>query len=591
MQLTAALILTICAQTAEPLPDWRNIRNGYEIPDEGYCDQPYVVIAQDGTWVCTMTTGPGEEGGPEQHVVSTFSTDQGRTWSPLNAIEPHGPPEASWVMPLILPSGRIYAFYVYNDQNLRSIEASTEYARNRVDTLGAYVFRYSDDHGRTWSPERHTIPVRDFDIDRDNPYEGRVRFFWGVGKPVVAGDTVFMGLAKVAAFGQGFIERSEGFFLKSPNILHEPDPDKLIWETLPEGRVGLRAPDGPIAEEHNLTFLKDGTLYCTYRTTQGHPCHAYSRDAGKTWTPPAYMTYAPDGPRFKHPRAANFVRRFSNGKYLYWFHNHGGKDYNGRNPAWVCGGVEKDGAIHWTQPEILLYDPAPDTRMSYPDFIEQDGRYWVTETQKSIARVHEIPAAFLEKLWNQFDLHEAASEGVLAFVPGQFLTPGALTPLPRYCMLRVGGGLSIEYAFTWDSPSADTRLLSLNGRNGASLTLGLRSNAISLEINDGERTEEYRSRAAILPASGWCHVVVTLDRAANIATFVVNGLLDDGGTEKLQGWLRMNPSLKDCDFGRHFTLAKTAPISPKLLRIYERALMTSEAVGNYRALRSESQLP
>jgi len=23
--------------------DWRNIRTGYEIPDQGYCDQPYIV--------------------------------------------------------------------------------------------------------------------------------------------------------------------------------------------------------------------------------------------------------------------------------------------------------------------------------------------------------------------------------------------------------------------------------------------------------------------------------------------------------------------------------------------------------------------
>jgi len=23
--------------------EWRNIRSGYEIPDQGYCDQPYIV--------------------------------------------------------------------------------------------------------------------------------------------------------------------------------------------------------------------------------------------------------------------------------------------------------------------------------------------------------------------------------------------------------------------------------------------------------------------------------------------------------------------------------------------------------------------
>ena len=40
---------------------------------------------------------------------------------------------------------------------------------------------------------------------------------------------------------------------------------------------------------------------------------------------PAYAVYTPGGRRIKHPRAANFVRKFSNGKFLYWFHNHGGE--------------------------------------------------------------------------------------------------------------------------------------------------------------------------------------------------------------------------------------------------------------------------
>ncbi len=40
-----------CKNTASR--DWRDIRNGRPIPDEGYCDQPYVVITRDGNWLCT----------------------------------------------------------------------------------------------------------------------------------------------------------------------------------------------------------------------------------------------------------------------------------------------------------------------------------------------------------------------------------------------------------------------------------------------------------------------------------------------------------------------------------------------------------
>ena len=110
-------------------------------------------------------------------------------------------------MPLKVPSGRIYAFYVYNADNMREVIASTEYARRRVDTLGHYVFKYSDDGGRTWSDERYRVPVRTFAIDRDNPYQGEVQFFWGVGKPIVYGDTAYIGLSKIARIVDYFARR------------------------------------------------------------------------------------------------------------------------------------------------------------------------------------------------------------------------------------------------------------------------------------------------------------------------------------------------------------------------------------------------
>ena len=47
--------------------------------------------------------------------------------------------------------------------------------------------------------------------------------------------------------------------------------------------------------------------------------------------------------------------------------------YNNRNPAWITGGIEKNGFIHWSQPEILLYHDDPAVKMSYPDFVEVDG--------------------------------------------------------------------------------------------------------------------------------------------------------------------------------------------------------------------------
>ncbi len=63
--------------------DLRNINTGHVIPDEGYCDQPYVVITRDGNWLCLLTTAGGTEGAANSHVVSTISTDHGLSWSKL----------------------------------------------------------------------------------------------------------------------------------------------------------------------------------------------------------------------------------------------------------------------------------------------------------------------------------------------------------------------------------------------------------------------------------------------------------------------------------------------------------------------------
>ena len=384
-------------------PPALHINNGHEIPSEGYCDQPYVVKLKDGTWLCVMTTGEGKEGAKGQHVVSTRSKDFGKTWEPLTDIEPATGPEASWAMPYLTESGRVYAFYTYNAKNMRTVKG----AGKRVDTIGEYAFKYTDDGGKTWSKDRWLIPIRETAIDRNNPYQGKVRFFWGVGKPIRHKGAMILGFSKIGSYGRNWSMHTESWFLRCANIETERDPAQLKWELLPESDLGLKSPEGSVAEEVNLTALSDGSLFCTYRTVAGHPCHAYSRDDGKSWTKPAFMTTKPGGELLKQPRAANFVRKLEEGPYkgrfIYWFHNNSSKSWGERNPAYLLGGVEKDSpegkVIHWGKPVAILYDENPKLRMSYPDFIWGDGSLHVTETQKHVARVHRIPDELLKKLW------------------------------------------------------------------------------------------------------------------------------------------------------------------------------------------------
>lgn len=568
----------LSAVAAEPPKDWRNIRHGAIIPDEGYCDQPYVVITRDGNWLCTMTTGKGVEGQHGQHVVSTISTDRGKTWAPLTDIEPADGPEASWAMPLVTPGGRVYVFYDYNGDR---VDTLGERKNIRADMLGWYVYKYSDDNGRTWSKDRYRLPVRVTEYDTNNDFGGKVQLLWGIGKPIVAGEAAILGFSKI---GKYVIDQSEGWFFRSDNLLGEPDPARIKWEMLPEGDAGLRSPTGgPIAEEQNLVELSDGTLYTMYRTIEGHPCHAYSRDGGRTWTAPEYASYTPGGRLFNHPRACPRIWKAKNGKYLFWFHNNGLKWYEGRNPAWISGGVEKDGRMHWSQPEILLYDPETSVRTSYPDLVEEDGRYWVTETQKEVARVHEIDATLLEGLWAQGTNRELATRGLAATATAEQLA-GEPMPLPKLPVLQETTGVSIDLRFTLNTAAPGQILL--DARDAAGIGWMVRTadaENLRIEINDGDTAAYWESDPRTLVAGKAQHAALIIDAGPRIIAYVIDGLLNDGADQRPYGWGRFSPDLVGVKGSDRLRIAPDLKGEVKALRIYNRPLRISEAVGNHQS--------
>lgn len=576
------LALLLMVGAAVGAEDLRDIRTGWEIPTENYADQPYVVQTDDGAWLCILTTGVGHEGVQGQHVVTLRSSDRGETWSEPVDVEPAEGPEASYAVLLKAPTGRIYAFYNHNTDNLRRVKADESAYKSgwttRVDTQGYYVFKVSDDHGRTWSPQRYPIPVREFEIDRENPYGGNVRFFWNVGKPFIHAGVAYVPLHKVGRFGAGFLARTEGVLLASDNLLTETDPAKAMWQTLPDGDIGLRPPagGGPIAEEQNFSILSDGSFFCVYRTVAGHPVCTYSRDAGHTWSPPAYMRYA-DGRLIKHPRAANFAWKCCNGKYLYWFHNHGGKSYADRNPAWLCGGIEVDSpagkVVQWSQPEIVLYDDDPRVRMSYPDLIEDDGEFFLTETQKTIARIHPVDRTLLEGLWNQFDHRDVATQGLAVNA-----AKASIVAMPTCSSFAVDLWLEFE------TLAPGQIVLDSRDESGQGLCLQTASGGmVEIILNDGQMEDRWACDPGLLEAGQLHHVVINVDAGPKIVTFIVDGKLCDGGQTRQFGWGRFKIDLE------RVTSSKALRIVPGFagrlhrLRLYDRYLRTSEAIGNYRA--------
>jgi hypothetical protein len=411
--------------------------------------------------------------------------------------------------------------------------------------------------------------------------------------------------------GAGFFAQSEGAFLRSENLLTERDPEKIRWETLPLGERGLRTPlgGGRIAEEQSVTALSDGSLYCVYRTVDGYPARAYSRDGGRTWTEPQYKTYTPGGRRIKHPRAANFVWRCANGRFLYWFHNHGGEaarslpgwdPYADRNPAWLSAGRERDSpegkVIHWSQPEILLYDDDPFIRMSYPDLIEDGGRFFLTETQKTVGRVHEISPALLDGLFNQGENRTLPRDGLLLEVPDTRRMPQE-TEMPRLPLFHQrnrdradGGGQDLRQGFTLDLwlllPSVEPGQVILDSRvpGGQGLLLVTTdTGTLRLSLGDGREQSSWDTDPEAVQAGKLQHLVIIVDGGPKIIRFVVDGVLCDGGERRQFGWGRFSPTLRSANGAPVLKIAPKVTGYVRSLRIYGRALTTSEAVGSYKA--------
>jgi hypothetical protein len=571
--MCCTLICTLVAAQAELDP--RNIEHGYRIPDEGYCDQPYVVILPNGNWLCTLTTGSGREGERDQHIVSTVSSDQGRSWSSLVDIEPADGPEASWVVPLVIPSGRVYAFYTYNGDRIHELNGR----EIRADTVGWYCYRYSDDCGRSWSQERYRLPMRVTACDRANDWQGDVQIFWGICKPITIEHDVLFSFTKL---GKYMLDLGEGWIYRSPNLLSECDVSKLQWELLPEGDHGIRAEQfGSIQEEHNLVATRDG-LYCVYRTTNGYPCHTYSSDGGRSWEIPAPMSYSPGGRTIKNPRACPRVWKTSQGKYLFWFHNHGGQGFQGRNPVWVAGGEEKGGRIHWSQPEILLYAKDPSIRMSYPDLIEQDGDYWVTETQKSVARVHKIDRRLLQGLWSQGTSCVVAQNGLILSRSSETAASEANVTLPSLDISRAG--ITLDLWIRLQTLSADQILLDARDKDGQGLLVRITdAGTIGLDLIHRQTVTSWDTDPGKLSIDKLQHVVMTVDPGPGIITTLVDGILCDGGAARERGWTHYAGDLPTLFGDIPLRLAPRVHGELQQLRIYDRSLTTSEAVAHFHA--------
>lgn len=570
-----------------PNTDPRFIGNGKELPSKTYADQPYIIVCDDGSWLCTITTSSGTEAAHMNYIISTKSYDQGETWTTPVSLEKPGIPQSSWAVPLKVPGGRIYVFYNYNKFLFTGREGVNS---------GPFAYRYSDDHGKTWSENRYEVPIRKTKIDEANYTNGKYQFFWSIDKPVVTKNAAYITFSKIQRDSTDqpvTFSRSEGFILKSQNILEEKNPEKIKWTTLPDGDTGINNPQfGRVQAEHNMEVMNNGDLYVVYRTIEGFPAYSISSDDGKTFSDPKIMRYT-NGEPMGNPRACPKIYKTKEGKFLLWFHNNFNKGtWYGRNPAWLSGGIEKNGVIEWSQPEIVLYtlDPAM-MGMSYPDFIEQSGQLWISETQKNIARVHKIDLNLVQGMWKKEKDAGAVDEGLIMESDLKMIETGKIN-FPALPDLHQWGGFTVDLWLTADALQPGQKVFSTVGPKGKGIEIAIaENNAIKISLYDGEIREvdindykEFVSDENVLGKGDLHHVVFIIDGAAKVASIMVDGILSDGGLDsRSHGWGRIYQHLTSLNDTHLGTFNEEFSGKVYNIRLYNRALRTAEAILNFNA--------
>jgi len=225
--------------------------------------------------------------------------------------------------------------------------------------------------------------------------------------------------------------------------------------------------------------------------------------------------------------------------------------------------------------------------MSYPDLIEMKGKYWVTETEKEAARVHEIDPSLLEGLWSQFDCKTPAKRGLVVDLDGKQLDKAKQNgiAMPKLPDLSKRAGFTVDlWIRIADLKGPRTILDSRQGGQGKGLAVTKsKDGTLTLAFSDGNRSGTWNLDKGLLKAGQMHHVVFIVDGGPGIVSCVVDGRFCDGATHPRQfGWGRFDRRIGTVG-GDRLNFPAGAGAEIMRLRIYNRYLRTSEAIANFHA--------
>lgn len=333
--------------------DFRSIPYDGKSPNKMVCDTTLRELP-DGSWALFMLAGDDFEPSPKNYTGITRSTDQGKTWSPLEPIDAglprSGLTTGQCITEVIVRDGRCTAFLATHSQT---------WGRD----WRSWII-HSDDNCRTWSkPESAPGRLAQFTFLRNHVVtrDGRIlvpfQHYLGPPEgtpPPPPEDKPWHGALRhyVSNPRNGVLMSSDGgkSWKEYGNIRLTPNERYHGWA------------------ENNIVELSDGRIAMIIRADGlgGMLYSAESKDGGRTWPEFAGTTRVPN-PGSKatlHPLGGDGVAML---------HNPNSKH---RSPLALW--ISFDGMKTWPYQRVLHPESCdgPKGRINYPDgFVSQDKRW------------------------------------------------------------------------------------------------------------------------------------------------------------------------------------------------------------------------
>lgn len=368
--------------------------------DAAYVDMPYLVSVP-GAIISTVTynwnAAEGTTNATEQRVAIIRSTDGGVTWAAPIDIEPASNPESSWAMPFYdAATGKLYVFYVYNFEDVRSIPNSNGVgSTSRVDSIGKIAYKVSTDGGLTFG-SRSLITIPATTIDNRNPFAGAKQLLWLFGHPVLHDGKLYLGYSKMGQVvgGNQFID-TMAFVLRMDvgagglsNFTALPS-DGMKQPTPFWGAAAMT-----LTEEPSIIVHDDGVINVYTRNDRGRLGESYSTDGGVTFTND-WARQTGGSLTVYQPRGPAYAFKLPDGRFFLWTYNNAEPDFKGRNPVWYRLGERVGNRIQWGAPKALLFYQDMDLRIGYPSSIVVGSDLLIAASDKTSARCWKVPLADL----------------------------------------------------------------------------------------------------------------------------------------------------------------------------------------------------